>query len=259
MIFKYGTYAHDQDEVLVRVSTEAVFDRFQRRMADRHEYTIIGMKKVTDQATPALTQASLTTALNSLIAAYADDYKDFGLYLNDGTTPTAHVIQNSDTFGGVKVVKSPSFLNPEWGGRTEYLNSRMYYLVLRAEIRYGAGLYDWDQRLVIRGTGAPKWRYSPQEFGPPQAQTLQTHTSFWYIQEGHAVGRDEYLAPPSPLFPGIEHGEMRVVAYDSPKEITVGNSGTQAEMYTTSWKYFMEAVVSQGFSAFVLPDVDALV
>lgn len=255
MIFKYGSYAHDEGEVLVRVSVDAIMDRFMRRMGEVVEYTIIGIKKVADQATDALTQAALTTALDAMITAYDADYEDFGLYLADGTTPTRHVVSNAATFGGVKVVKPPTFLNPQWGGRTEYLNSRMYYIVLRAEIRVGEGLYSWNQNITIKGTGGPKWRYSPRIAGAPEAQTLQTATSFWYIQEGSAVGRKEYVAPDDPLFPGIEHEEERIVTYESPKDMRY-DSGP--EMFVTTWKYLMEATTDQGFTTHDLPIIGLL-
>lgn len=255
MIFKYGSYSHDQDEVLVRVSVDAIMDKFMRRMGEQIEFTIIGVKKVSDGATPALTQASLTTALQSLTDAYNVDYQDFGLYLNDGTTATRHKVLNAETFGGVKVVKPPTFMNPPWGGRTEYLNSRMYYVVLRAEIRVGTGLYAWDQKITIKGTGGAKWRYSPREVGDPEAQTLQTSTSFWYIQEGSAVGREGYVLPDDPLFPGIEHEEERILVYESPKDIRVGND---PEMFVCSWRYMMEATTDQGFTAHEVPTVEAL-
>jgi len=251
MIFKYGSYSHDQDEVMVRTSVQSIFDRFNRRMGDMIEYTIIGVKKVPYNTDDETTKEDLTTALQELTDAYDVDYEDFGLYHDDGTTPTRHIVTNNETFGGTKVVVAPSFMSGPWTGRVEYVDRRMYYLVLRAEIRVGEGLYSYSERLTIRGTGAAKWVYSPQEIGDPQAQTLQTSTSFWYVQEGECVGRQDWEAPADPLFPSIEHGEMRVRTFETAKDIVVGGQ----EMFSTSWKYFMEATVSQSFSAFDVPSI----
>lgn len=253
MIYKYGSYSHDQDEVMVRTSIQGIFDRFNRRMGGTVEHTIVGVKKVADNVNPLVTQANLTTALQALTAAYDTDYNDFGLYLNDGATPTEHQVLNSSTFGGTKVMVKPSFMNGPWGGRIEYLNRRMYYIVLRAEIRIGSGLYSWNERLTIRGTGSPKWRYSPQENGFPQVQTLQTATTFWYVQEGECVGRQDWEPPADPLFPIIEHGEMRVRTFETAKDVVVGGQ----EMFASSWKYFMEASLDQGFNALMVPSVNA--
>lgn len=237
---------------MVRTSVQWIEDKFHRRMGATIEWTIIGVKIVADQATPALTQAALTTALTTMETAYASDFQDWVVYLDDGTTPSVHSVLNSATFGGTKVVVPPSYMNGPWTGRVEYLNRRTYHIVLRAEIRVGTGLYAWNERLTVRGTGGPKWRYSPQEVGSPQAQTLQTLTSFWYVQEGEAIGREDWPEPSDPFYPSIEHGEMRVVSYDSPKDDVVGGQ----EMFGTSWSYKMEAVVDQGFDPFDTPSID---
>ena len=91
MIFKYGAYSHAQDGA-VRTIVQTRLDTFGRRMADIVDYTIVGVKKVPVLATNALTQASLTTALTTMEAAYQNTNVDFGVYLDDGTTPTVHVV-----------------------------------------------------------------------------------------------------------------------------------------------------------------------
>jgi hypothetical protein len=123
-------------------------------------------------------------------------------------------------------------------------------IVLGCEIRVGTGLHSWKERVVVRGTGGPKWRYSPRESGVPESQTLQTATSYWYIQEGEAVGRETWPTPNVPLFPSIEHGEMRTMVYDAPRDIRYGSD---PEMYGCQWSYKMEATADQGFPAFVVP------
>ena len=251
MIFKYGSYSHDQDEVMLRVSSQGMFDRFMRRIGDVHEWTILGVAKVDYNSDPEVMKAALTTKLDGLIAAYNVDYQDAGLYHDDGTTLTRHAITSADTFGGVKVVSPPSFFNVPWTGRPEYLNLRTYQVVLRFELRVGSGQYSWHERITIRGTGGSKWRYSPRMVGTPQAQTLQTATSFWYVQEGEAIGRQDWVTPSDPLWPTIEHEEMRIRTFDTPKDMVVGGN----EMFHTSWKYYMEATTDQGFSAFILPSI----
>jgi hypothetical protein len=258
MIFRYGSYSHDQDEVMVRTSVQGIFDRFNRRMGDMIEYTIIGVKQVPDDPTDTeATKAALTAALQSLTDAYNEDYQDFGLYHDDGTTPTRHTVLNSETFGGVKVAVAPSFMNGPWTGRIEYTNRRTYFLVIRAEIRVGEGLYHWHERLTIKGTGSPKWRYSPQENGYPQIQTLQTFTTFWYVQEGDNIGRLDWEPPADPLYPLIEHGEMRVRSYETAKDIVVPTTANSAglEMFPAAWQYFMEASLDQGLNPFDVPTI----
>lgn len=244
---KYGTYDHDQHELAVRCEYRSVFDTFRRRMGEQIRFILVGTKR-------ASSQANLTIALDALFAAYQEDYKDFTLFLDDGTTETTHKIVSTATFGGLKVAAGPDFLNhAPWGPRPEYANQRSYYIVLQGETRVGTGLYAWQEKMLIRGTGAAKWRYSPQISGAPQAQTLQTQTTFWYIQQGRSIGRENYVAAPGPLYPGIEHADMREIEVSTPSDMTAVSG--QNEMYMTEWKYFMEATASAGFSAFTLPTI----
>lgn len=243
---KYGSHWHDTSELGIRWESQWLFDAFRRRHGEVLRVTLIGVLR-------GDTPAEITTKMNTLRAAYANDYQDFTLFLDDNTTPTAHQILNADSFGGVKVVAGPSYLNGPWSGRPEYAGQRSYYIILQAERRYGTGLYSWKERLVIRGTGGAKWRYSPQITGDAQRQTLQTHTTFHYIQEGAAVGHDDYPVPPNPLFPSIEHEDERVITFETPQEIVYGSS---PRMPSSQWRYTMEATVSQGFSAFVIPSIN---
>lgn len=244
MIFKYGTYTHDQSEVSVRAAYTSIFDQFQRRIGEKIRFTCLGVKR-------AASQTALTTALVDLFDAYQVDYQDFGLYLDDGTTPTVMAVLNSATFGGTKVIVPPSQINGPWSGQPEYANQKTYYFVLEAQTRVGDGLYAYKERLTTRGTGGSKWRYSPQISGAPQLQILQSATTFWYVQEGRAVGHNDYVAPNLPLFPGIEHAEMREVTYESPEEVVVGGQ----RLFTTEWRYFMEATTAAGFTAFDVPSI----
>jgi hypothetical protein len=251
VIFKYGSYSHAVDECAVRISTQAIFDDLRRRMGTVYEYTILGVKRVPRGANDTATKAALTAALASMEQAYAVDYQDFGLYLADGTTPTRHVLSNAATFGGVKVLMPPRYDQGPWGQQVEYLDARTYAIVLRAEVRTGSGLHSWKHRVSIQGTGGPKWVYSPQESGEPQRQQLQSASTFLYLQEGEAVGRTAYPSIPSPLYPSIEHEEMRVITYDAPADLSPQGN----EMYRVQWRYVMEATTAQGFSSFTIPPI----
>lgn len=244
MIFQWGSYTHDADELGLKIRNRQVFDKFGRVMASVVEYHLLGAKIGTSKA-------NLTTQLDALEAAYINSgFKDIKLLHNDGSTETSHTLLNSETFGGTHCVH---FDYPEgvWKMGPEYANRRTYYIVLRGEKRYGSGLYAWTERLSIRGTGGPKWRYMPSMTGPPVAQILQQQTPFYYVQQGMAIGRYARPAPPSPIFPTIEHADMREVTFTTPEEIRVGG----ADKYGVSWRYVMEATNAQGFSGLIYPTV----
>ncbi len=69
--------------------------RFNRRMGEIQTWEIIGAKL-------AATKSALTTALGTLESAYANDYRDLTLFLDDGITPTVHSLTNGSTFGEQK-------------------------------------------------------------------------------------------------------------------------------------------------------------
>lgn len=249
MIFIKGSYTHDPNSVALRAEYFAIFDTMKRRMGTKIRFTLIGVLRGENQA-------EVTGKISALMNAYQTDYDDIGLYL-DGGGATPHVVENRDTWGGIKVAAGPSFINGPWSGQPEYANQRTYFIVLEAETRSASGgSYAWKERLLIKGTGAPKWIYSPQMVGDPQYQLMQTSTSFWYIQEGTAVSHTEdFIAPPDPLFPGIEHGDMREIVYETGDDMAYDKDAAKikARQNKSSWKYFMEATVSQGFTAFILP------
>lgn len=242
MILNWGSYAHDQDEVGVRIQHRDIFDTFGRRMGSVQDWHILGAKH-------GSSQADLTSKLTALEAAYNEDYRDLTLYLSNGTTKTVHEMKSSDMFGGTHRVGF-GYIDGPWKMRTEYANQRTFWAIVRGETRVGSGQYAWKETLRIKGTGGPKFRYMPQLVGFPIPQTLQTATTFYYVQEGYAVGRETWIAPPGPLYPGIEHVEMREISYVTPKDM---RWGPENELFSTTWRYVMEATVAQGFPPFILP------
>ena len=244
MILKWGDYTHGLNEVGVRISRRSIFDTFGRRMGEVEDWNILG-------AVLQNSQANITAALSSLEAAYNTSHQDLILYLADGSTPTQHKLMNSECFGGTNCTGF-GYIDGPWKMRTEYANRRTFWASVRGERRVGTGLYAWKESMTVKGTGGPKWRFMPQLLGVPIAQTLQTDTTYYYVQEGMAIGRETYIAPPGPVYPGIEHLEMREIRYITPKDIRYGN---QSELYVSTWKYVMEATNNMGFSAFGVPSL----
>jgi len=246
MILKWGSYAHAQDEVGIRIHRRVIRDTFGRRMGAVHDWHIIG-------AVHGTSQADLTTKLAALEAAYDDDYLDLILFLNDGSTETAHKLVTANTFGGTHKTGF-GYMDGPWKMQLEYANRRTFWITVRAEFRTGTGTYAWKERVRIKGTGGEKFRYMPRLIGVPIAQTLQTATSFYYIQEGSAIGRQAFIVPPGPLYPSIEHEDEREIGYYTPEDLKWDGTALDKEMYLTTWRYVMEATTDQNFSAFVVPN-----
>ena len=249
MIAKYGSYWHDQSELGIRAEYHSLFDTFRRRIGEKIRFTCIGVKRADDVS-------SLDTKLNALFAAYQSDYQDFTLFQDDGVTPTILRIDSSETFGGVKVVVPPSQIKGPWSGQPEFAGQKTYFFVLEAETRVGTGYYAWKQRLRVRGSTGPLWRYSPQMTGLAQYQTMQAFTTMSFVQEGSAVGRHSNPAPDPLLYDAaFEHGEQREVVYHSAENIVHGGpvEGISEELFRTDWRYVFESTSNLGFTAFSLP------
>jgi hypothetical protein len=244
MIFKYGTYAHQQNSVALRITAISTFDRFRRRMGSTQRWDLVGVVRGTDDY-------DLTTKLAELEDAYDADYKDWTLFHDNGTTPTVHTVASANTFGGTKVLSGVNYLNGPWSGRPEYANQRTFTVSLGMETRVGDGYFSWKERLTIRGTGGPRWRFSPSIDAVPLAQQLQLYTSFHLIQEGTLVAREDWYAPASPVEPSWEHQELREVTYETADDIVVGGQ----EMFRTSWRYVMELNGYSGFSSLSVPSI----
>ena len=243
MRLDWGSYQHQPDEVGVRIRYQSTFDDFGRRIGEVQEWHILG-------AIVGSSQADLTTKLASLESAYSNDYRDLKLKINDNSTDSRHTLLNNSTLGGTHV-HFFGYVEGPWKMKLEYANRRTFYIVIRGEVRTGGGHYAWKERLMTKGTGGQKFRYQPSINAAPELQVIQQATTFFYVQQGQAIGRKGYIIPPLPLFPSIEHLEQRKIDYDTPKEIRVGGS----ELYLSSWQYVMEATNSQGFLSFLLPTV----
>ena len=228
MYLKYGTYRHADNEVSVVISKEGLFTQAGILRGTRERWTIQGRLQAADQA-------SLTTAIDALAAAYSVQAQNLGFFLDDDS-PTSHAILNAATNGGVRVVAPPSF--PEGKG-AEYTTFRNYSIVLEAELLdRSATILRWHETLGFQG-GGPQFAYLEPIDGAPQKQLLKQATTYRATQSGEAVGQFGYPVPASPLWPDAEHVGQRQISYDLPQRM--GPAG--APIYTrfkVSWSYSFE-------------------
>lgn len=234
MYLKYGDYSHTAGEVTLQgIIREGIGSDEGVVYAIKERWNIEGMLQITDQGTPAANQAEMTTAINALKAAYATNGKDIGFYDDSGNL-TAHSIKSSATERGVQVVQQPSF--PEGRG-AEYSVFRSYTLAVEAQFSYtgggGGSVLSWSEAVSYRGTGGPTWGFLVPINGPPQQQLLTQQSTHWAYQRGRAIGRSNYPNPAPPLWPVLEHQEMRDIEYAVP-------SG-QSLQRSVAWSYAFEA------------------
>jgi hypothetical protein len=177
MILKYGAYAHAANEAELVVTKTAVWSAAEQRQAVRERWTIQGQLH---GASPA----ALTTSIDALLNAYSTDGLDAGLYLDDGVTPTSHIMRSSQSLGGVRVLGIDF---PDSRG-AEYATYRSYRIVLEAEFPNAfVALLSWIETVSFEG-GGPRWVLIETRTGPPQQQLVSQATPYRVIQGGRRWG-----------------------------------------------------------------------
>ncbi len=228
MILAYGDYRHALGETAVIISREGVFSASGEPLAVRERWLIEGALQA---ATPAL----LTQAIQTLVAAYGANGLDLTLYLPDGTTPSAHRIVSSQTLGGTRVVRPPSF--PQGKG-AEYATYRSYSIEIEAEVPStdsSSVLLVWDEVLTFSG-GGPRWTYLATLTGTPILQTLQQSTPYRATQVGRAIGYSSYPTPASPIWPLALHTDEVTIMRKLPRRAANGVHARDVE-YEVTWSY----------------------
>ncbi len=226
MIYRYGSYSHANNEVEVQIAQRGIRSARGYVQFVRHTHQIAGKLQAADQA-------ALTAAINSLKTAYGSDGQNAGLYLDDGSTATSHVLISANAIGGVRVVAGPDF--PEGTG-AEYSTFRSYTITLQADFPNAAAeLLEWEEVLSFAGTTGGRFVYLDVLDGPPQKQLVSRFTTQRIVQAGVAVGATTWPIPAVPIWPAAEHQEQRNVTRRTPRRIANGLTA-----YPISWQYVFE-------------------
>jgi len=229
MILKYGAYAHDPNEATLAISRQPRRNAAGRIVGYVERWRIAGIKQST-------TQANLSTALAALKAAYASGGRDLGLYLDDGVTPTAHLLASATSLGGTRVVG----VEFPVGRGAEYSTFRSYQIAVEAEyLDADAGLLSYFETLHFTGAGGPLFRYLPTLNGPWQRQMVAESSNYFVTQRGQAIGSRSYPVFPGPLWPSAEHRERRVVEYRTPR--ASGRTPSGDTEWPVAWTYVFES------------------
>ncbi len=241
MFWKYGGHQHPAQEVnLVRFEIQPLYTRRRVRWATLYRAHLLGELIYTGQDT-------LRNKMNELIAAYADNYKDFGLYHDDGT-PSPHFIQNNhpDNYSGNLI----TYRSWPRGEPDEYATVRTFQIIIEATfINPDSNLVEWRESVALQGTGGPKWEWrkawvrtggiiTPVDF---QIQTNPATTQ-WIYQYGYAEGLTVYPVGnvPPPLFPAWEEQWKRSWIQHDPERL-----GQGFVRFPLSWQYVMQAPTGQ--------------
>lgn len=232
MRLTWGGYSHAENSVGFTISKNVQMSQRGLPFKTNHVWVINGVLRST-------TQSDLTAQMAALEDAYKQNDQDLK-FLFDNGGETHHKLLASSTISGTRV-RSFNWLNGQagvWGSNTEYVFRRSYRIIVDAEsFADGAdGILTSTESLTFRGTGGPRWVLAGSLTGPMQRQNVQLYTPFIAIQSGYALGLTAAPPFPGPLWPALEHGEMR-------EETTISGIKYRNDEIAISsrWRYIHES------------------
>jgi len=201
----YGGYTHADDSAGFTINEQMILSPRGTPFKKLHSWIINGVLRAT-------TQSQLTAEMDALKAAYSQGGQDLVFNLTGGVG-SHHRLLSGSTLTGTRVRRF-TWLDRQpgvWGSGTEYVFRRSYQIVVDAEaIADGAdNILQYTQSITYKGYGGPRWILAGSLTGAMQAQTVQAFTPFYAIQSGFALGLFSRPSFPGPLWPALEHGEMR--------------------------------------------------
>lgn len=234
MILKYGDYSHPSGTVALAIMRSTALTAsgipYMTQARWGVEGTILADSALTDAS--AL-QADLTTKIQALETAYKQLGADL-LLTDDNGTATAHVIRNSETIGGIRVIEPPHY---PYGSGAEYVNYRRFRVGLEADLIVSgdAPIYLTFQETLTTSGGGPGYAWTSPIGGLPQRQIVRQNLTYRAVQSGFAVGFKSYPTAPPPLFPG-SLVQSPDIAITSPQR-----RGSDFMSFGIQWQYVYES------------------
>lgn len=216
----YGNYFHASDEAAVAINRSTALDQTGQGLTYRDTWVITG-EMIADTPTALAARCLL------LEAGYSRHYRDAAIIDSSGNV--LHLLQNSGSFTGVRVIQPPSY--PRADG-PELATQRTFQITLEAEYQFAIGdAYLAYQETVQSGGGGPLLTVVQTITGPPRRQKLADQTPFTAMQSGSATGRLAYPPIPGPLWPGALM-KAPVITRTGPSRQGQGLIG-----WSVSWQY----------------------
>jgi hypothetical protein len=224
MIFKFGSFSHPVNEInLASFSQRRIFNG--RAKPDTLRKTMI-----LEGVFIGASASTITSAINARQTAYLGAPQDAGLYLDDGTTPTSHVLDSSDSETGVNCI---AFDFPE-GSPAEYATGRKFRVELQADYLddEASEIVAYKETVSFQGTGGPRIIWVENDTAAPVAQQVSAYTPVYAQQSGFCVGRTDYLTVPNPYWPDYLDAPTKGIANSTPDL-----AGTKYRNYERRWDY----------------------
>lgn len=197
---RYGNYTHGQRQLVVTQSRENLYTPRGEKWGIGFSISIRGAI-----GTLTATQADLVSEADELYNAYGVDGLDFSYRFPDLTSAPV-LLNNANTFDGVRVVRPPSFDNPD---RTQWTSYAYYSIELQATIdliKFGLTspnpILEFHEDIDPGPNGGPIFTLMPQEFGTWLPVQTYPASPVPATQSGTIVALNGYVIPtPSPRWP----------------------------------------------------------
>lgn len=221
MLLTYGEYEHPTKTTTPRVESEPLRTNRGQVWAIRQTVTVSG--EVNGDST-----SDVADAVESLIAAYATDGLDFVWSFTGGeATPEINLISDN-CWGGVRVVRRPSFVAGEGG---EYSNYRKFELAVQGDVLISGSsfpvIWEYQNSYSRTGTGGAVHKLVPLKNEPPQKQQVRRFSVVTASQTWRVVGTLQHLPTliPRPLWPFAEKLDQRVINRDDEPQQVLNGTG----------------------------------
>lgn len=230
MFLKFGNYTHPINNAGVSIDSTPLMDASGEIYAHDEKWTV-------DFRLPNTTTdpKNLDTAVNSLIAAYAQDQASAYILHPDGTN-TVHKLDSSNIRGGVRVIKPPSFLKYQNGEMVTYRTGRLQIAGTKFRAQDALTVVDFKETIDITQPGSKYEALTPNT-GPSIIQRTATGVPATCTQSGTITYFGTYGNPPAPVF-SIPMAEPPRIQYSSPTKVgsgaTAGFHGFPVS-YTYRW------------------------
>lgn len=232
MIVQYGDYSFNNGECsLVNFSAKAI-----RGINSVKHRTVVTAQCAGEFCfSGAYNQDTIKNRIVAARAAFAEDYQDFKVLHNDGTTESPYVLINNhsqNVTGNVVLYESWPGNEPE-----DYASTKQFAFGIKAEfINPESTLLDFKQNLRITGTAGPVKRWSRLTGATWQVRQVHASSTKSIIQTGYAIAFGAYPMAATPVLPEIyEHLERRVISQEGPSLYYA-----RPDVYKKTWRYVFE-------------------
>lgn len=222
---KYGNFQFENWEAsLTGVSIQRKYSQRGYKMSYIAQMFVNGDVVAADQY-------AVSNRLTDIANAISSDYKDFGLYHDNGS-PTQHYLRTNhpDNMTGNQIfmVNFPA----QVGG--EYVNGRQFSFGVKAEFaEYDSALLEYSDTYRAIGKAGPIWDWDNTQQGII-ARKLTPNSFQRVIHSGFAKTTVPWFLPPPPYYSEPFHlGHLQDISFQSPTErYQFYSSG-----YITRWTY----------------------